>query len=49
MNGVFGHDSVYTGPGTTWANEIIFYELYAPDAESIAQPVDEQSSALQLS
>ena len=41
MNGDLGHDSAlqrYTGPGTTWANEINFMD-HAPGAESIARPV----------
>ena len=41
MNGVLGHDS---GMETTWANEM----NHAAGAESITQPVGQQSSALSL-
>ena len=43
MNGVLGHDSAlkgYTGPGTTWANEMNFMVNHASGAGSIARPVD---------
>ena len=49
MNGVLDHDSAwlgYTGPGTTWANEMDCVVNRAPGVESIAQLVDHQSSAL---
>ena len=35
MNGVFSHDSAlqgYTGPGTTWANEMNLAMKHAPGA-----------------
>ena len=35
MNGVLSHNSVlkgYTGPGTTWANDMNFIMNYAPGA-----------------
>ena len=38
MNGVLGHDSAlsgYTGPGTTWANEMNFGMEHAPGAGSL--------------
>ena len=38
----------YTGPVKTWANEMTFIMSHAPGAGSIAQPVDQQSSALPL-
>ena len=44
------HDAalqVYTGLGTSWANEVFWYEL-GPRAGSIAQPLDLQSSVLQV-
>ena len=46
-----GDDSAmegYTGPRTTWANEMNFIMNYAPGVGSIARPVDQQSSALPL-
>ena len=42
MIGVLGHDSAlkgYTGPGTTWANEMNFVMNLAPGTGSIARPV----------
>ena len=42
MDGVLDHDSAlldYTGPGTTWANEMNIIN-HAPGAGSIARPVD---------
>ena len=51
MNGVLDHDSAlsgYTGPGTTWANEMNFVINHAPGAGSIARPFDQHSSALQM-
>ena len=38
MIGVLSHDSAlsrYTGPGTTWANEMNFVMTHAPGAGSI--------------
>ena len=50
-----GHDAAmdntilyYTGPGTTWANEMNFGMNHAPGAGLIARPVDLQSSVLPL-
>ena len=51
MNGVLNHDSAlqcYTGPGTTWTNEMNFVMNYVPGAGSIARLVDQQSSVLEL-
>ena len=51
MNGVLGHDSAlqgYTGPGTAWSNGMNFVTNHAPGAESIAQPLNQQSSMLPL-
>ena len=51
INNVLGHNSAlkgYTGPETTWANEMDFGKNYAWGAGSIAQPVDLQSNVLQL-
>ena len=51
MIAVLDHDSAlegYTGPGTTWVNDIFCYESY-PNAGSIAQPVDHQFRTLPLS
>ena len=52
MIGVFlSHDSAlcgYTGPRTTWANEVNFVRNHAPGVASIAEAVDKQSSALPL-
>ena len=51
MIGVLGHDSAlqgYASPETTWANEMNFVVIHAPDAGSIAQPVDLQSNVLPL-
>ena len=51
INGVLGHDSVwqgYTGPNTTWANEINSVMNHAPGAGSLARPVDQQSIVLPL-
>ena len=48
MNGVSGHDSAlegYTGPVTTWTNEMNFVMNHAPGAWSIGRPIDQQSSA----
>ena len=47
MNGVLGQG--YTGPRTTWANEMNFGMKHAPGAGLIARPVDLQSSMLPLS
>ena len=47
MNGVSCNDSAleqYTGPLTTWANEMIFVMKHEPDIGSLTQPVDQQSS-----
>ena len=44
MNVVLGDDSAlhgYTGPGTTWANEMNFGIKHAPGAGSIARPVNQ--------
>ena len=38
------HLQGYTGPGTTWANEINFDMNHAPGAGSIPRPVDQQST-----
>ena len=49
---VLGHHAAlygYTGPGTTWANEMNFSMNHAPGAGSIAGFVDLQSSTLSLS
>ena len=49
MIGALGHDSApqgYTGPGTTWANEMNVNINHALGAGSLAQPVDLQSSVL---
>ena len=35
----------YTGPGTTWGNEMNFVMKHAPGAGSIARPVKQQSCA----
>ena len=46
-----GHDLAlygYTGLGTIWANEMNFGMTHAPDAGSITQPVDLQSSMLPM-
>ena len=51
LNGILGHDSAlygYTGPGTTWVNEMSFVMKHAPSAGSIARPIDQQSSTLPL-
>ena len=51
MIGVLGHDSAlqgYTGPDTTWANDINSVMNHAPGAGSIARPVDQRSSTLPL-
>ena len=51
MVGVLGHNSAlkgYTGPGTTWADEMNFVLNHAPGAGSLARPVHQQSSALPL-
>ena len=52
MNGVsLGHISVmksYTGPETTWANEMNFSMNYTTSAGLIAQPIDLQSSTIPL-
>ena len=40
--------SGYTGPGTTWADDVYFDMNHAPGAGSIARPVDLQSSTLPL-
>ena len=42
------HCKAVLGWGATWANEINFGMNHAPVAGSIAQPVDQQSSALPL-
>ena len=52
MNGILSHKAVLlddTGPGITSVNEMNFCMNHAPDAASIAPPVDMQSSALRLS
>ena len=49
MNGVLSHDSAmygYTGPRTTWANEMNFVLKYAPGAGSIALVVDQNNCTL---
>ena len=49
VNGALGHDSALIRlywAGTTWANEMNLVMNHAPDARSIARPVDQQSSAL---
>ena len=38
----------YTGPGITWANEMIFSMNHAPSAGSIAQLLDLQCNTLPL-
>ena len=51
MNGVIGHDSAlqgYTWPETTWTDEMNVVMNHAPDAGSIAQPVDQQQCATEL-
>ena len=40
--------AVYTGPVTTWANEMNFVMNLVPGAGSIVRPVDQQSSILPL-
>ena len=50
--GVVDHDSDlwgYSGPGTTWANEMHCPMNHAPGVGSIARPVDGQFMALPLS
>ena len=54
MNDVLGHDFAlegyqYTGPGTTWSNEMNVVMNHAKGAGSIARLVNQQSSALPLS
>ena len=42
MNSVLDHDSAlkgYTGPRTTWANEMNFVMTHAPGAGEIARPL----------
>ena len=49
MNGDLGHESAlegYTGPGTTWTNEMKFVINHDPGAGSIARSIDQVSSAL---
>ena len=49
--GVLGHNSAmygYTRLGVTWVNEMNFVMDYAPDAGSMAQLIDLQSSILPL-
>ena len=43
MIGVLDHDSAlsYTGPGSTWSNEMNFVMNHVPGAESITWPVDQ--------
>ena len=51
MDGVLGHNYAlhgFTGPGTNYANEMNFAMNHAPVAESLARPVDQQSSVLPL-
>ena len=51
MSAVLGHDSElegYTGPGTTWDNELNFVRNHALCAGTVSQPVDQQSSMLPL-
>ena len=51
MIGVLGHDSAlygYTGPETTWTNEMNFVTNHAPGIGTIVRPVVKQSSALQV-
>ena len=51
MIGALGHDSALVRlywTGTTWANQMSFVMNYVPGAISIAQPVDQQYSALSL-
>ena len=47
MIGALGLEG-YTGPRTTWANEMSFVVKHAPGAGFIARPVDLQSSAQPL-
>ena len=48
MNGVLGHDSALDHGRLywAWANEMNIVMKHAPDAGSIAWPVDQQSSIL---
>ena len=49
MAGILGHDAAlygYTGPRTTWANEMNLFMNHAPDAGSFARPVDLQTTVL---
>ena len=48
MKSVLGYDYGYTGPGTTWANEMNFIMNHVLGAGMIAQPVFQQSSGLTL-
>ena len=49
MHGVLGHDSaLYTGPETTWADEIDLVTNHAPGARLIARSIDQQSNMLPL-
>ena len=51
MNDVIGQDSAlkgYTGPGTTWVNEMKFVMIHAPDARLIARSADQLTSTLVL-
>ena len=52
MNGVLGHDSAllgYTGPQTTWANEMNFVKNHASGTGSIARPIDHVQHATTVS
>ena len=51
MPPVLGYNAAlqgYTRPGKIWVNEMNFSVNHAPDAGSIARPVDLQSCALPL-
>ena len=51
MNDVLDHHSAWQGNAglsATWANEMNFGTNHAPDARSLAQPVDLQFSMLPL-
>ena len=42
------HCKLYTGTGTTWADEMNFVMYHAPGVVSISRPVDQETSALPL-
>ena len=48
INGVLGHDSAFLRLHRARADEMNIFINHAPGAGSMAQPVDQQSSALQL-